>query len=62
MKYGKINGYSKNEGNDAFINVVITRMICKDPWGQLVRYISFKLRQCSCMCYPKTISFIGAII
>ena len=36
-------------------------MICKDPWCRLVRDISLKLTQCSCMRYSKTISSIGSI-
>ena len=51
----KLTDAQKDEGNDSFVNFVLTKMICKDPWGRLVRHISFKLTQCSCMCYSKTI-------
>ena len=51
-----------DKGNDFFVYFVITQMICKDPWGRVVRYISFKLLQCSCMCYSETISSIDSII
>ena len=32
----------KDEGDDSFVSFVITHMVCKDPWGRLVHYISFK--------------------
>ena len=35
----------KSERDDSFVNLVITKMICKDPWGQFVRYIYFKITQ-----------------
>ena len=58
----KMTDTQKDEGNDSHVNFVITEMICKDPWGRLVRYISFKLTQCSCMCYSKTTSSIDYMI
>ena len=35
----KLTDTQKDEGNGSFVNFVITKMICKDPWGQLVRSI-----------------------
>ena len=61
-KYGNIDGNSTNEGNGSFVNLVITRRICKDPWGRLVLYISFKVTQCSCMCYSEMISSIKSAL
>ena len=54
----KLMDTRKDGGNDSFVNFVITDMICKDPWGRLVRYMSFKLTQLPCMCFSKAISFI----
>ena len=38
----KLPDIQKDEGNDSIVNFVITTMVCKDPWGRLVRHISFK--------------------
>ena len=49
----KLTDTQKDEANDSFVNLVMTKSICKEPWGQLVRYIHSKLTQCLCMCYSK---------
>ena len=53
MLVAKLTDTQKDEGNDSFVNSVMTKTICKDPWGRLVRYIPLKLMQCPCMCYSK---------
>ena len=54
----KLTDTQKDEGNGSFVNFVITKTICKDPWGRLVRFISFKLTQCSCVCNWEILSSI----
>ena len=34
-----------DEENDSFVNFVITKLICKDPWGRLARYTSFRIKK-----------------
>ena len=62
----KLTDIQIDEWNCSFLNFVITRTICKDPWGRLGRYISVKLTQCPCMCYSEIISssdwFVGALV
>lgn len=33
----KVTDTQQDEGHDSFVNFVITKMVCKDPWGRLVR-------------------------
>ena len=51
----KINGYSKRRVNWLVLLFCDDKNECKDPWGRLVRYNSFKLKQYPCMCYSKMI-------
>ena len=36
----KLTDNQKDWRNGSFVNFVITKPICKDPWGRLVRYIN----------------------
>ena len=47
----KLTDTQKNKGNHSFSRIVETKMVCKDPWGRLIDYISFKLGRCPCMRY-----------
>ena len=35
----KLADTTKDEGDDSFVNIAITKKICEDPWARLVRYI-----------------------
>ena len=39
----KLTDTQKDEGNGSFVNFVIRKSICTDPWGRLVDCTSFNL-------------------
>ena len=49
----KLTDAHKDEGNESFVNVVITKTICKDRWVDWFVRFPFKLTQCSCMCFSE---------